>query len=51
MFEKYPLIGVKRLNYLDFCKIALMIKNKDHLTKAGLKAIAKIKDGMNSKRF
>ena len=50
IFEKYPLFGVKRLNYLDFCQIAILIKNKEHLTKKGLNTIEKIKDGMNTKR-
>ena len=36
--------------YLDFCQIAILIKNKEHLTKKGLNTIEKIKDGMNTKR-
>lgn len=50
IFEKYPILGEKRLNYLDFCKIAKLIENKEHLTKKGLKIIENIKNGMNTKR-
>ena len=43
-FDKYPLVGVKRLNYLDFCKpVADLIKNKAHLTTEGLSQIKIIK--------
>jgi len=30
-FEKYPLKGVKALDYADFCKVAGLMKNKAHL--------------------
>ena len=32
-FNKYPIVGVKALNYNDWCEVALIIKNKGHLTK------------------
>ena len=49
-FDKYPLIGAKYQDYLDFCKVADLIKNKVHLTSEGLNEIIKIKDGMNKGR-
>lgn len=49
-FEKFPLTGNKKLDYLDFCKAAELIKNKVHLTKEGLDEIIRIKDGMNKGR-
>ena len=50
IFKKYPLQGTKNLNFLDFCEIVELIKNKDHLTSEGLEKIRKIKSGMNSGR-
>lgn len=47
LFQKYPLRGVKGNNFLDFCRIAELIKNKAHLTKPGLEEIVRIKSGMN----
>jgi len=49
-FEKFPLTGNKKLDYLDFCKVAELIKNKVHLTKEGLDEIIKIKDVTNKGR-
>lgn len=49
-FTKYPVLGVKKENFDDFCKVAELIKVKAHLTEAGLEQIRKIKDGMNSHR-
>ncbi len=53
LFNKYDLQGVlrkKKLDYLDFCKIALLLKNKDHFSDQGLELITQIKEGMNTKR-
>ena len=41
--NKYPMVGVKVLDFLDFCKVAELIKNKEHLTLEGLEKIKKIK--------
>ena len=30
--QKYPLHGVKALDFGDFCEAALLIKNKQHLS-------------------
>ena len=50
MFNRYNLQGSKNLDYLDFCKIVLLLKNKEHFSDQGLELIAQIKDGMNTKR-
>jgi len=49
-FVKYPLVGAKRQDYLDFCKVAELMKNKAHLTPEGLAQIREIKAGMNTGR-
>lgn len=49
-FNKYPLLGVKGLNFKDFCIVADLIKNKAHLTEEGLEQIRQIKYGMNTRR-
>nr|YP_010691077.1 LAGLIDADG endonuclease [Phellinus igniarius]WBU93178.1 LAGLIDADG endonuclease [Phellinus igniarius] len=49
-FELYPLIGVKQRDFLDWCKIARLMKDKLHLTPEGLNLIRTIKDGMNKGR-
>jgi len=51
LFNKYPLLGTKKEDYLDFCKVAELIKSKDHLTKQGIENIKRIKSNMNSKRI
>lgn len=48
--DKYPLVGAKRQDYLDFCKVASLMKTKVHLTNEGLEQIRQIKSGMNSGR-
>jgi hypothetical protein len=50
LFEKYPVIGVKRENFNDFCKVAELMKEKAHLTKEGLEQIREIRNNMNSYR-
>jgi len=42
-FQKYPIQGVKLLDYLYFVSAIEIIKNKRHLTQAGLDEIRKIK--------
>jgi LAGLIDADG endonuclease len=46
-FKKYPIIGVKALDFADFCKVAELIKDKAHLTKKGLEKIRLIKSVTN----
>lgn len=50
LFLKYPLQGVKSLNFSDFCKVANLIINKVHLTKEGIEEIKLIKSQMNTGR-
>ena len=49
-FENYPILGVKLLDYLDWCKIAKLISEGSHLTLEGLNLIREIKSGMNTGR-
>lgn len=50
-FCKYPLQGVKSLDFNDFCKIANIMITKEHLTLEGVKKIKSLKSGMNSSRI
>ena len=50
LFDKYPLLGSKRLEYTDFYKVFKLMKNKSHLTLKGLNEIQIIKAGMNRGR-
>ena len=49
-FEKYQIIGVKLENFNDFCKIANLVNNKEHLTLEGLTKIRELKLKMNTLR-
>lgn len=49
-FSKYPIKGIKSLDFSDFCKVAQKMENKDHLTEEGLNQIRLIKSGMNTGR-
>jgi len=49
--KQYPMIGVKSEDYLDFCKVADLMAEKQHLTEEGLNLIRNIKAGMNSNRW
>ena len=48
LFEKYPIIGVKFLDYLDFFQALKIVKNKAHLTREGLDRIHEIKARMTA---
>ena len=50
LFDKNPLLGVKLLDYLDWCKIAKLMRDGTHLTPEGLELIKHIKSGMNTGR-
>jgi hypothetical protein len=50
LFEKYPIHGVKQLDYLDFCEVAKLMNEGKHLTTEGLDLIRTIKNKMNTKR-
>jgi hypothetical protein len=49
-FEKYPIEGIKYLDFQAFCQVADIIKKKGHLTNEGRDAIIKIKESMNTGR-
>lgn len=49
-FKKYEIVGVKALDFADWCNAAELMKNKKHLTPEGFKQIQKIKSGMNRGR-
>ena len=44
-FQKHKILGNKSEDFEDWCKVAEIIKSRDHLTKAGLDKIQKIKSG------
>ncbi len=48
--KKYPIEGVKALDFADFCEVAELIKTKEHLAEEGLKKIKEIKARMNKNR-
>lgn len=50
-FQKYPILGIKSLDFIDWCKVANLINNKAHLTKEGFRNIRNIKAGMNNGRI
>ena len=50
-FIKYPILGIKALDFKDFCLIAELTKNKAHCTKEGLAHIINIKANMNTGRI
>jgi len=49
-FESYPLVGVKKNDFLDWCTVAKLMNNKAHLTQEGFNLIRTIKSGMNKGR-
>jgi hypothetical protein len=49
-FRKYPVLGVKSLDFKDWGKVAEMIQIKAHLTNEGFDQIRQIKAGMNKGR-
>lgn len=49
-FDKYPILGIKSLDFADFKSVAELVKNKEHLTAEGLSKIIQIAEGMNLSR-
>lgn len=49
-FEKYPILGMKSLDFEDFKKVCNIIKTKKHLTSDGFNEILEIKSRMNQNR-
>lgn len=50
LFEQKPILGVKYLDFVDFCKVAKLMDESKHLTTEGLNTIIEIKNNMNTKR-
>lgn len=48
-FDKYPIQGLKKLDYLDFKRVAVLMQTKSHLIKES-EQIREIKSGMNRGR-
>jgi hypothetical protein len=49
-FEKYPILGEKAKDFIDFSITLGLMKNKVHLTESGVAKIRIIKEGMNRGR-
>ena len=49
-FKEYPIKGVIALDFNDWCKVAELVKNKEHLNIEGLNKIIEIVDGINLHR-
>lgn len=49
-FQEYMIMGVKFLDFEDWCKAAEIIRTKGHLTVEGLNQLRKIQDNINSSR-
>jgi hypothetical protein len=49
-FHKYPIVGVKSLDFSDFVKVANILKSKEGTLQSRIEQILRIKGGMNSKR-
>lgn len=47
-FDKYQILGIKKLDYLDWIKIANLIQQGKNKTIEGMKEIKEIEKGMNS---
>ena len=47
-FQKYPLQGIKALDFQCFCEVSKIMESKGHLTDEGLKKIKSLKSGMNA---
>lgn len=45
--QKYPPLGIKHSDYLNFLRVVQLMENKAHLTKEGLDQIRLIKSSMN----
>lgn len=50
IFNLHPLHGTKALDFLDFSRCVMIMKDKGHQTKEGMNNLMSIASGMNSKR-
>jgi hypothetical protein len=49
-FKKYSLVGKKKQDFLDWCRIAKLMTDKAHHTPSGISLIKEIRTGMNRRR-
>lgn len=49
-FKEYKILGIKALDFNDWCLAAEIVKSKAHLTLEGLDRIRSLKEGMNKGR-
>jgi len=49
-FKKYPILGVKALDFNDWSLGAEIIQKKAHLTPEGFTRLSTLKKGMNMRR-
>ena len=49
-FTRYPIVGIKSLDFKYLMRAAKIIGGKGHLTEEGLNQIINIKEGMNKER-
>ena len=50
LFSLNLIHGIKYLDYTDWCKAVILVRNKSHLTKKGIEQLLEIKAGMNTGR-
>nr|ATI20344.1 cytochrome c oxidase subunit 3 [Juglanconis sp.] len=50
-FQRFPLHGIKSMDYRYFCEVAKIMEDKSHLTLEGLKKIKSLKSGLNKGRI
>ena len=50
LFQQHPILGVKALDFANWCIVAEMMNKREHLTQEGLDKIKQIKAGMNRGR-
>jgi hypothetical protein len=50
IFKDHPINGIKQLDYQDFCLIATLMGDRQHLNHEGISNIKLIKDRMNTNR-
>lgn len=51
LLKEYPLLGIKKEDFLDFIQVAEIIKSRDHLTEQGIEKIITLKNNMNTRRI
>lgn len=49
-FKQNNIVGIKYLDFKDWCEIAEIVKSGEHLTSAGLSIIKKVRSRMNKGR-